>query len=93
MEKKEIADRVQNSETILNLNVGGKLKEVSRELLTSVKTSLLEKTFSGKHILKQAGDASIFIDRDPKYFDLMLNFLRNKGNFNPSFDEETTSIF
>ena len=52
MEKKEIAERVQNSEAILKLNVGGKEKEVSRELLTSVKSSLLEKTFSGKHVLK-----------------------------------------
>lgn len=81
IEKDLINARVQNSEMIMKLNIGGREKEVSRELLTSVKDTLLAKTFSGAHVLKQTGDNIIFIDRDIKYFDLMLNFLRNDGNF------------
>lgn len=42
---------INNSSNVIKLNVGGNNKLVSKELLTSVKGSLLEKTFSGKHNL------------------------------------------
>ena len=55
---------------------------MSKELLTSVAGSLLEKTFSGKHNLKKVED-NIFIDRDPKIFEMILNYLRYDCNYIP----------
>ena len=66
---------------------------MSRELLTKVKGSLLEKTFNGKHDIKES-KGSIFLDRDPKIFEMMLNYLRNDGNYIPkNVDAETKSLF
>lgn len=52
-------------------------------MLTSVKGSLLEKTFDGKVELNKY-DEYIFLDRDPRVFDMVLNHLRNEGRYKPT---------
>lgn len=88
-----INDRAHNSDQIVKLNVAGNRKEVSKELLTKVKGSLMESTFSGKHHLKTIDD-HIFLDREPKVFDMLLNYLRHEGNYVPKkVDDETKTLF
>jgi len=41
-----------------------------------VKDSALEAMFSGRHPLKKLND-KVFVDRNPKIFILILDFLRN----------------
>ena len=48
-----IEEKSRNSNDVVHINVGGTVKTVSRELLTSVEGSLLERTFSGRHALKK----------------------------------------
>ena len=68
---------------ILNLNVGGESRfSLTRELLTQVKGSYLEKMFSGDHELKTIGN-EVFIDRDSKYFKQMISYLRNERQVYP----------
>ena len=75
------------------MNVGGNFKQVSKELLTTVSDSLLQKTFSGKHNLK-AFNGNVFLDRDPKIFDMVLNYLRYDTNYIPkNVNEETKRLF
>ena len=75
------------------MNIGGTVKIVSKVLLTSVKGSLLEKTFSGKHNLNKIDD-HVFLDRDPRIFDLVLNYLRYDQNYIPKeIDVETKRLF
>jgi len=53
----------------------------------------LEITFSGKQELK-AADGVLFLDRNPKIFDMVLDYLRHDGNYFPkNVDEETKSLF
>ena len=93
IEKSMINARAANSDQIVRLNVGGNRKEVSKELLTKVKGSLMESTFGGKHQLK-AVDEHIFLDRDSRVFDMLLNYLRHEGNYVPKkIDEETKTLF
>ena len=63
---------------------------MSRQLLTSVKGSLLEKMFGGKHQLDKTPDDEVFLERDPKIFDMVLNYLRYDRKYLPeSADSET----
>lgn len=69
------------------------MKQVSKSLLTSVPGSLLEKTFSGKHQLKKLDD-HVFLDRDPRIFEMVLNYLRYDCKYFPrDVDSETRRIF
>lgn len=88
-----IQQKVHNSDQIVKLNVGGTPKLVSKALLTSVKDSLLAKTFSGKHNLKMI-DGHIFLDRDPSIFDMVLNYLRYDGTYMPqNLDAQTKTLY
>lgn len=88
-----VQNKIKNSSTLVNLNVGGSLKQVSRELLTKYKNSLLEKTFSGSFDLKTI-DEHVFLERDSKVFDMMLNYLRYDRNYVPkNVDDETKRLF
>ena len=65
------------------LNVGGKRFETSRQTLTSVPDTYLASMFSGRfELAPDAEDGSYFIDRDPKHFNLVLNYLRDSGSSN-----------
>lgn len=59
---------------------------VSQKVLCSVAGSTLERMFSGMHELTKTGDDSIFLDRDGKTFQTLVNFLRNNRRVYPEFD-------
>ena len=74
-----VRERVVHSSTdILQLDVGGVTEgfKVRRSLLTSVQGSALEAMFSGRHALPLHND-NIFIDRNPRVFIEVLDYLRN----------------
>ena len=72
---------------VLSLNVGGTHNiMVSQKVLTSVPASTLEKMFSGMHELTKVDEGSIFLDRDGKTFQTLINFLRNDRRVYPEFD-------
>mgnify|MGYP003918460899 CR=1 FL=1 len=50
--------------------------KVSKKLLTSVPGSALAAMFSGRHELAK-DDGKTFIDRDPKIFEYLIQYLRN----------------
>ena len=61
----------------MELNVGGVTEDfiVSKDLLCSIKPSTLEEMFSGRHELKKF-NGKVFIDRNPKIFRYVLDYLR-----------------
>ncbi|KAI9266630.1 hypothetical protein BDA99DRAFT_506219 [Phascolomyces articulosus] len=61
----------------VKLNVGGTIFETSLSTLRREEASLLATMFSGRHQLDPEDDGSYFIDRDPKQFRLVLNYLRD----------------
>jgi len=68
------------TETIM-LNVGGTIFSTSLTTLTSQKGSLFDSMFSSAFESKKESDGSIFIDRNPKHFGYILDYLR--GSFPP----------
>ena len=73
------SDLVKTKETDdpIVLNVGGTDFTVSRQTLRKIKGSALDAMFSDRHSLKRTGDGTIFIDRDPEIFKLVIEYLRN----------------
>jgi hypothetical protein len=63
---------------IVNLNVGGTRFSTSRQTLCSVQDSFFSSLLSGRIPSCRDEHGHIFIDRDPKHFSLILNFLRTK---------------
>ena len=59
------------------LNVGGRTFETSVETLAT-KSGFFKALFSGAW--DDAGADSVFIDRDPNHFGVLLSFLRNNGD-------------
>ena len=84
-EKQTIEGLTKFDNDIFKLDVGGARLKVSKDTLTEVPGSLLEKMFSGKHDLKIDHDDVIYIDRDFKAFDAMVKFLRNHRKVYPKF--------
>ena len=82
---KEEQERIRKfnpaNEDVIELNVGGVSDglTVSKALLCSVAGSKLHDTFSGKFKLQTTSNNKVFLDRDPKIFSLVLNFLRNSN--------------
>ncbi|XP_013402307.1 BTB/POZ domain-containing protein KCTD3 [Lingula anatina] len=63
---------------IINLNVGGTRFSTSRQTLTWSTDSFFTSLLSGRISSLKDETGSIFIDRDPKLFSLILNYLRTK---------------
>jgi hypothetical protein len=73
---------------VVAVNVGGTHNlMVSQKVLCSVPNSSLEKMFSGMHELKKVNEA-IFLDRDGKTFQTLINYLRNERKIYPEFDSQ-----
>ena len=89
-EKKVINMHVKKDSEIVRLDLGGNLMKVSRETLTSVEGSLLEKMFSGKHNIrgKEQENKSVYLDRDFRTFEYMINYLRNGREVYPQFESK-----
>jgi len=62
---------------IITLNVGGKNFSTSQATLVKDANSMLGVMFSGRHEITLQEDGSVFIDRDPKFFRYIINFLRD----------------
>jgi len=60
----------------IRLDVGGKLFSTSLGTLLSLKGNFFEAMFSGRVPTKPDTDGAYFIDRDPKVFRYVLNYLR-----------------
>lgn len=63
---------------IVNLNVGGTKFSTSRQTLCSIQDSFFSSLLSGRIPTCRDETGALFIDRDPKYFSVILNFLRTK---------------
>ena len=70
-----------NPNSVLKLNVGGKQFVTTQGTLLSDQNSMLARMFStdmnGRIPATQDASGSFFIDRCPKYFGVILNFLRS----------------
>jgi len=64
---------------VVFLNVGGEKLETTRQTLLNDPTSMLAKMFDPVSPLQPGvlRDGAYFIDRDPKYFRIILNYLRS----------------
>eukprot|EP01084_Bolivina_argentea_P234609 394976_1 len=58
------------------LNIGGTKYQTTLTTLSRYPNSVLFKMFEGKFSLKPNKDGSYFIDRNGKYFDLILDYMR-----------------
>jgi len=62
---------------MVKLNVGGEVFHTTWDTLTKGSDSMLNRMFSGQIPLHQDEHKCVFIDRDGKYFQKVLNYLRN----------------
>ena len=67
---------------------GNKDFEIRKNTLCHVRGSALEAMFSGRHCL-QSSDSRVFIDRDPKAFRMMIDFIRNNGQL---YEEQENNL-
>jgi len=82
--------RKRENQDIIRLNIGGK-EFMTRRATLCAKEGLLEQTFRVESpiappptiILNTAGDA--FVDRSPRTFDIVLDYLRNGGGMTRTF--------
>jgi hypothetical protein len=68
-------------EPIVELNVGGQCISSTLKTLTSFPDSTLGQMFSGRHDLPKDKNGAYFIDRDPRPFLVILNFLRSPTEY------------
>ncbi|CAF3391220.1 unnamed protein product [Rotaria sp. Silwood1] len=66
------------SADIINLNVGGQRFSTSRQTLTWISDSFFTAMLGGLISTNRDEQGYIFIDRDPKLFSIILNYLRTK---------------
>lgn len=81
-EKVRMANQQQYSAQIV-LEVGGTKFKTSRSTLCKHEGSFFEAMFSGRHVHEPSPDGSFFIDRDPTYFQDILNYLRTGAAVTP----------
>ena len=88
LEQEIIQEKVNKSDEILQLNVGGVTQGfmVRKSVLTQVPDSALEAMFSGRHQLPLM-DGKIFLDRDPQTFLTVINYLRNNMQMPSGFNQ------
>lgn len=67
-----------SSSDIIHLNVGGQRFSTSRQTLTWIPDTFFTAMLNGLISTNRDEQGSIFIDRDPKLFSIILNYLRTK---------------
>ena len=71
-----------SSSPIVSLNVGGKLYQTLRSTISKYPDSLLNLILSSKVPAEIDANGAYFIDRDPSYFDIIIDYyIRNKINY------------
>lgn len=84
-EKALIRSKVAYDSDVVNINVGGTMHlQTEKDVLQSVQGSTLQKLFSDMHELKIIDD-EVFLDRDGKTFEALVNYLRNDRKVFPEF--------
>eukprot|EP00054_Salpingoeca_dolichothecata_P007703 m.44273 g.44273 ORF g.44273 m.44273 type:complete len:459 (-) comp17231_c0_seq4:39-1415(-) len=68
---------VRASQQYVKLNVGGHLFVATLSTLTRQQNNMLSSMFSGRQAVVQDEDGFINIDRDGRFFSLILNYLRD----------------
>ena len=87
-EKDEISSLVKLDSEVVRLNIGGNVHiQTEKEVLRSVPNSLLAKMFSDMHELKKINE-EVFLDRDGKTFETLVNYLRNERRVFPEFNDK-----
>ena len=68
----------KSDETLVEINVGGRLFETTRETLTKYQGTFFSARLSGQYSAKDGANKFKFgfIDRSPVYFEVILDFLR-----------------
>lgn len=61
---------------IIKFNVGGKIFMTLRPTITKYPESLLAIIISGRHTIIKDENGCVFIDRNPKYFEFVLDIMR-----------------
>ena len=94
VEKEEIRKRHPIDGEIISINIGGKLHvKTELDVLRSAEGSRLQQLFSEMHPLKKIND-EVFIDRDGKTFEMLINYLRNDRDVFPEFvDKNSQNMF
>jgi len=64
----------------VHLNVGGEHFTTTTSTLCSIEGTMLSAMFSGRHSLSRDNEGRHFIDRDPQYFKVILNYLRDTNS-------------
>ena len=73
---------------VVSLNVGGTHHiQTEKDVLRSVPNSILAKMFSDMHQLKKINN-EVFLDRDGKTFNDVINYLRNDRRVFPEFQDK-----
>ena len=91
-DKAAIAAMVKLDSEVVALNVGGTHHMMTeRDVLRLVPGSTLEKMFNGLHELKKI-DGEVFLDRDGKTFQFLVNYLRNDREVFPEFVDPNDEI-
>lgn len=75
-EKEKMGALVGKIDEIVELNVGGTRFATTRSLLCQYRGTVLEAMFSGRWQLPTDAKGRIFIDRNPRMFERILEFLR-----------------
>ena len=87
-EKALIKTKMAYDSDIIKLNIGGKTHlACEKKLLTSVPESTLATLFSEMHELKKIDD-EVFLDRNGKTFETVVDYLRNDRKVFPEFDDK-----
>ncbi|KAK2953111.1 putative BTB/POZ domain containing protein [Blattamonas nauphoetae] len=84
MQSSDLELQQQLDDQIVDLNVGGVVFTTKLETLQKFEGSMLSSMFSGSHLLARDRHGRIFIDRNPKIFELLLDYMRT-GNLPLSF--------
>lgn len=70
-------EKEDESDSIVDLNVGGSLYSTTRSTLCRYPDSKLAMLFSGQQELRRRPDGRVFIDRDGEMFKYVLHYLRD----------------
>eukprot|EP00743_Colponemidia_sp_Colp-15_P008877 GILK01009687.1.p1 GENE.GILK01009687.1~~GILK01009687.1.p1 ORF type:complete len:231 (-),score=40.05 GILK01009687.1:122-775(-) len=76
-EKKMMQSVIGRIDEVVDVNVGGGKFTTARSTLCRFEGTKLEAMFSGRWKMALDREGRVFIDRDPKFFGTILNFLRD----------------